>query len=201
MLWIKVNVCQDERRNLMKYLAEGVLLSEYNEGTEEQIDYYVSVYNCKVGGEAYMYSHADDSTMELEVIHVVRRSDDVKFYDELSENENVLIEGEYKYHADTSAEFITEDDCYLIWFQYLSKQRGAEPLPAMREKVMQKWKNLYHEGEGTMVSLLQFKDAAELTCAEKEALLAWCGDDDYAFVDASGRICLKNEQSSGKKVL
>lgn len=33
------------------------------------------------------------------------------------ENDDVLIDGEDKYDADTSAEFITDCDCYLVWFR------------------------------------------------------------------------------------
>ena len=42
--------------------------------------------------------------------------DNIEYYDSL--DENVLLDGEDKYSADTSAEFITDNDCYLVWFKY-----------------------------------------------------------------------------------
>lgn len=38
--------------------------------------------------------------------------------DELLKNENILTDGEEEYKADTSAKFITDNDCYLVWFKY-----------------------------------------------------------------------------------
>ena len=40
------------------------------------------------------------------------------------ENEDVLLEGEDKYEADTSAEFITDNDCYLVWFNYIEGENN-----------------------------------------------------------------------------
>ena len=94
-------------------------LSEYNEYTEEQLDYYINERQCDVGDKAYLYSHEDDELYEMEIIHIIARFDDEDFYDELLEDEDVLLDGEYKYDADTSAEFITDNDCYLVWFKYV----------------------------------------------------------------------------------
>jgi hypothetical protein len=44
--------------------------------------------------------------------------DDPILYDYLVENEDVLLDGEDKFNADTSAEFIMDNDCYLVWFKY-----------------------------------------------------------------------------------
>ena len=41
----------------------------------------------------------------------------MEYYDDL--DEDVLIDGETEYGADTSAEFITDNDCYLVWFKYV----------------------------------------------------------------------------------
>ena len=176
----------------MGYLEEGVLVSEYDEGTQEQKDYYVSQYGCMAGEKAYMYSHEDDSTTELEIIHVIRRSDDMAAYDELLKNENVLIDGESKYGADTSAEFFTDDDCYLMWFKYISSQGTSKEVSGIREGVLAKWRDAYMKEASTMIEMLRTEEAIYLlTKAEKRELLKWCGDDEYAFVDHMGRICLK----------
>ena len=92
-------------------------LSEYNEDTEDQLDYYINERKCDVGDKAYLYSHEDDELTEMEIIKIVARSDDMEYYDNL--DEDVLIDGETECGADTSAEFITDNDCYLIWFKYV----------------------------------------------------------------------------------
>ena len=93
------------------------ILSEYNEGTEDQLDYYINGMQCDVGDKAYLHSHADKTLTEMEIVHIIARSDNMEFYDSL--DENILCNNESKYNADTSAEFITDNDCYLIWFKYI----------------------------------------------------------------------------------
>lgn len=92
-------------------------LSEYNEDTEDQLDYYINERKCDVGDKAYLYSHADDELTEMEIIHIIARSENINFYDGL--DEDALLDGENVYEADTSAEFITDNDCYLVWFKYV----------------------------------------------------------------------------------
>ena len=94
-------------------------LSEYNEGKEDQLDYYISERKCKVGDKAYLYSHVDRKLTEMEIVHIISRMEDIEHYDSLLENDDILINGEDEYKADTSAEFITDNDCYLVWFRYL----------------------------------------------------------------------------------
>lgn len=93
-------------------------ISEYNESTTEQLDYYINERQCEIGDKAYLYSHDNKKLTEMKIIHIVTRSDDMKIYDEL--NENILLDGEDEYNADTSAEFITDNDCYLVWFKYMN---------------------------------------------------------------------------------
>lgn len=93
-------------------------LSEYNEDTEDQLDYYINERKCDVGDKAYLYSHEDKEFTEMEIIHIICRSDDTFVYDKLLQTE-VLLDGEDVYKADTSAEFITDNDCYLVWFRYV----------------------------------------------------------------------------------
>lgn len=92
-------------------------LSEYNEDTNDQLDYYVNEKECNAGNKAYLYSHAEDEITEMEIIKTIFRSDNIEYYDSL--DEDVLLDGEDKYSADTSAEFITDNDCYLVWFKYV----------------------------------------------------------------------------------
>lgn len=93
-------------------------LSEYNEDTEDQLDYYINERKCDVGDKAYLYSHEDKELTEMEIIHIICRSDDTFVYDKLLKTE-VLLDGEDEFKADTSAEFITDNDCYLVWFKYV----------------------------------------------------------------------------------
>lgn len=92
-------------------------LSEYNERTKEQLDYYINERKCDVGDKAYLYSHENEKLTEMEIVYIIARSDDLNYYDSLDEAS--LIIGEEKYNADTSAEFITDNDCYLVWFRYV----------------------------------------------------------------------------------
>lgn len=54
----------------------------------------------------------------MSIIHIItNKAIPINMYDRLIENDDVLINGEEKYNADTSAEFITDDECMLIWFR------------------------------------------------------------------------------------
>ena len=98
----------------LQELEKNWTLSDYDE-----LDYYINEYKCNVGDKAYMYSYEEEELTEMEIVHVIFRSDDSEYYDALLENEDVLIDGEDKYNADTSAEFITDNDCYMVWFKYI----------------------------------------------------------------------------------
>lgn len=91
-------------------------VSSYEEDTEVQLDYYIDLSNCEVGDEAYLYCHEEDTLIEMKIIHIIWWSDNPEYYDGLLGND-VLIDGEVKYGADTSAEFILDDDCCLVWFK------------------------------------------------------------------------------------
>ena len=66
-----------------------------------------------------MYSHADKELIEMKIVHVIARMDNVELYDELVQDDDVLINGEEEYGADCSAEFITKFSCYLMWFKHV----------------------------------------------------------------------------------
>lgn len=99
-------------------------LSAYQEGTEDEVNYYFKERKCNIGDKGYLYSFANNELLEMEIIHIIRRSDNPDYYDKLIENEDVLLEGEDKYEADTSAEFITDNDCYLVWFNYIEGENN-----------------------------------------------------------------------------
>ncbi len=98
------------------FLEENWEVSSYNEDTDEQLDYYIDESQCAVGDKAYLYSHEDEELHELEIVHIIARSDDAELYDGF--DEDVLLDGESEYEADASAEFFTANDCYLVWFRY-----------------------------------------------------------------------------------
>ena len=89
--------------------------TSYNEHTDAQFDFYINERQCDVGDTAYMYCHEDDSLIEMTIAHTISRMSDIDLYDNLLV-EDVLINGEQMLCADASAEFITNNDCYLIWF-------------------------------------------------------------------------------------
>lgn len=100
------------------YLEDLWIVSSYNEDTEEQLDYYINENDCNVGDKAYLYNHEDGKLTEIEIVHIIYKMHNPELYNELLKNEDVLVDGEYLHKADTSAEFITDSDCYLVWFKY-----------------------------------------------------------------------------------
>lgn len=102
-----------------EYLEKYYALSSYNEDTPEQLDYYIDENSCEKGDLAFLYSYEEDKIQALAIAKIIRRSDNPSEYDELIKDNYVLLNGEDYYAADTSAEFITDNDCYLVWFKYL----------------------------------------------------------------------------------
>lgn len=102
------------------YLEKNYVVSSYNENTNEQMDYYINENSCKKGDAAYLYLHEENKIQKMEIVKIISRSCDPYVYDKLLENEDILLDGEDKYNADTSAEFITDNDCYLVWFKYVT---------------------------------------------------------------------------------
>ena len=92
-------------------------LSQYNENTEYQLDYYINESKCKIGDADYLYTHQFNELWEMKINHIIRRSDNPQYYDNL--DDDILIYDESKYGADSSAELITDNDCYLIWFEFI----------------------------------------------------------------------------------
>lgn len=95
-----------------------LLISSYNEGTKDYLEFRLYIGDAKVGSSGYLYRCSDKRVITMKVVHIIKRSDDMKLYDDLIKNDNVLINGETEYNADTSAEFIFDEDCYLVWFKY-----------------------------------------------------------------------------------
>ncbi len=100
-----------------EFLEANWVVSSYDEGEECQMDYYMHELKCFPGEKAYCYSHEDNELRELEIVHVIARMDNAKLYDELIQDDDVLINGEEEYGADCSAEFIGKFSCYLMWFK------------------------------------------------------------------------------------
>lgn len=95
---------------------ESMVESAYNEGTDSELDYYIKE-TPTIGDTAWLYAKEYDTIQEMRIKQVICRSDDVEAYD--ANSEDVLIDGESEYDADTSAEFITDNDSYLVWFDYM----------------------------------------------------------------------------------
>jgi hypothetical protein len=102
-----------------EFLEENWVVSSYDEGEDCQLDYYMHEMSCFPGEKAYCYSHEDDELRELEIVHVIARMDNAELYDELIQDDDVLINGEEEYGADCSAEFIAKFSSYLMWLKYV----------------------------------------------------------------------------------
>ena len=96
----------------MKSMVE----SAYNEDTDSELNYYIKEPPA-IGDIAWLYAKEYDTVQKMRIKKVISRSDDVEAYD--ANSEDVLIDGESEYNADTSAEFITDNDSYLVWFDYM----------------------------------------------------------------------------------
>lgn len=103
---------------MLKEDLKNWIMSEYNEGTDEQLDYYINESECNIGDKAYIYLHEEKRFIEMEIVNIICRTEDMQLYDELIKDKDILINGELEYKADTSAEFITDNNCYLVWFKF-----------------------------------------------------------------------------------
>lgn len=104
--------------NSIDYEAdEDDIVSSYNEGSDEQIDYHIYLSHCNPGDAAYRYSYEEDEIYDTKILSIIRRSDFTELYDTLTGVETVLVNFEDILQADCSAEFITDDDCYMVWFK------------------------------------------------------------------------------------
>lgn len=108
------------------FTDERYTCSSYNEDTNEELDYFFDENNCNIGDTAYLFSKENQALFQMKIEHIIKRSDNVKYYDSLIENEDALIDGEDEYGADTSAEFITNTDCYLVWFNTIAEVKEKD---------------------------------------------------------------------------
>lgn len=97
-------------------LLQNWLVSSYNEDTKEQMDYFLNAHHCDTGELAYLYSHESKKYTKLEIVRCIWRSHDIAYYD--GRGDCVLTDMESVLNADTSAEFITDNDSCLVWFRY-----------------------------------------------------------------------------------
>lgn len=102
---------------IMKELMRSWSISSYNENTKDQLDYFINENRCNVGSRAYVFNHETNTLSKLSILKVICSMDDPGAYHRLPDD--VLIRGEDEYQADTSAEFITDNACYLVWFRYV----------------------------------------------------------------------------------
>lgn len=96
---------------------EDDIVSSYNEGSDEQTDYHIYLSHCNSGDTAYRYSYEDNEIYDMKIINIIRRSDNSELYDTLTGLETILVDFEQIFRADYSAEFITDCDCYMVWFK------------------------------------------------------------------------------------
>lgn len=113
-----------------EYLEKHYILSSYNEDTPEQLDYYIDENSCEKGDLAFLYSYEEDNEedriQKLRIVKIIRRSDNPSEYNDLIKDNYVLLNGEDYYGANTSAEFITDNDCYLVWFEYMPSYKSKK---------------------------------------------------------------------------
>ena len=99
------------------YLEQNWEVSSYDEDTDEQLDFYIDKQNNHTGDTAYLFSHEDGELHLLQIAHIITRSSDAAAYDKLLAEDDVLCRLEDEHGADYGAEFITNNDCYLVCFK------------------------------------------------------------------------------------
>lgn len=100
------------------------------------------------------------------------------------------------------------DVCEMVWKDVekeltLEKENVLdmnESSSTIRGEMIEKWRNIYFEESETMIALLESKEAMELNKAEKEELLRWSGDNEYAYVDEKGKLIYAEEEELEEKV-
>lgn len=106
-----------EKDKLLKRLNTCWNSSEYTDANETTGSiYYFQERRCEPGNIGYLYSIDDDEISKLRIVNCIARSENPKEYDNY--NEDILLDMEDLYEADTSCEFITDKDCYLVVFKY-----------------------------------------------------------------------------------
>ena len=61
----------------------------------------------------------------------------------------------------------------------------------MNNILIRKWKTIYFSECETMITLMELSEANELSADEKQYLLEWAGDDEYAYVNCDGVLVYK----------
>lgn len=106
----------ESNNDRLKELRSLCIESAYNEDTDSELDYYIKEPPA-IGDIAWLYAKEYDTVQKMRIKQVIRRSDNVEAYG--ANSEDALTDGESEYDADTSAEFITDNDSYLVWFDYM----------------------------------------------------------------------------------
>ena len=60
--------------NLLKELRTWCY-SSYNEGSKEQLDYYINAVAWNIGDTACLYEHESKKFIKLQILHIIIRSD------------------------------------------------------------------------------------------------------------------------------
>ena len=98
-----------EKSDLEKLCNSGWVRSDYT----DRIFYVDS--DCEPQSVAFLYDKEGDEVVTLIVQRAIFQSEDFDAYDSLPED--VLLKGEEELGSDASAEFITDEDCFLVWFR------------------------------------------------------------------------------------
>lgn len=89
--------------------------SWYNENTKEEQCFIISSEHHKHGDVALLKYSYSDNIISLKILHIITRSEDIDHYDNIFQEDILHMEEVFK--SDYFAEFITEDDCYMVWFK------------------------------------------------------------------------------------
>ena len=101
--------------------------SWYDENIKEAQCFIINSEHHKHGDVAELkYS---DNTIPLKILHIITHSYDPETYDNISQEDVLHMEEMFK--SDYFAEFITEDDCYMVWFKEIEDIPSYYEQPTM----------------------------------------------------------------------
>lgn len=105
-----------KRFNIPEFLYSWEI-SSYNENSDEELNYFLNPKYHRIDDIAYLYDHANQILEKMRIVSIISRNQNPFVYDQLVRNDDILIAGEKEWKADTSAEFIFDNDCCMVWFK------------------------------------------------------------------------------------
>lgn len=132
-LLINLEACEFEENTTASLVIGDVNLNEDEwyrsdyqpDDIAENFSYYIHKDDHSFGDIGYMRS-SDGTFTKLKIVHIISLSENKAAYQLLSDDVDVLFKGEKMFEADTSAEFYTADDMFIVWFKIVDDSHNRK---------------------------------------------------------------------------